>query len=122
MIKIYYPSYLFKLREPEKKKEEIWDELRKQWVRLTPEEWVRQNFIQYLVQVKKYPASYIAVERKMKLGEVNKRFDLLVFDSAARPWMMILRAWRAPVATGAGSKVAVPFIAAKAEGTSPADL
>ena len=39
MIKIYYPTYPFKLRDPEKNKEEIWDELRKQWVRLTPEEW-----------------------------------------------------------------------------------
>jgi hypothetical protein len=62
--------------------------LRKQWVRLTPEEWVRQNFIQYLLQVKNYPASYMAVERKMRLGELNKRFDLLVFNKAAQPWML----------------------------------
>ena len=89
MIKIYYPSHPFKIREPERKKEEIWDELRKLWVRLTPEEWVRQNFIQYLLQVKKYPASYIAVERKMKLGDLDKRFDLLVFDNSARPWMLV---------------------------------
>lgn len=89
MIKIYYPSYPFKIREPEKNKEEIWDELRKLWVRLTPEEWVRQNFIQYLLVVKNYPATYIAVERRMKLGELNKRFDLLVFDNAATPWMLV---------------------------------
>jgi hypothetical protein len=89
MIKIYYPSYPFKIREPEKDKEEIWDELRKQWVRLTPEEWVRQNFIQYLLVVKNYPASYIAVERKLRLGELTKRFDLLVFDKAALPWMLV---------------------------------
>jgi hypothetical protein len=89
MIKIYYPSYPFKIREPEKDKEEIWDELRKQWVRLTPEEWVRQNFIQYLLVVKNYPATYIAVERKMRLGELVKRFDLLVFDNAAQPWMLV---------------------------------
>ena len=89
MIKIYYPSYPFKIREPEKNKEEILDELRKQWVRLTPEEWVRQNFVQYLLTVKNYPGAYIAVERKMRLGELNKRFDLLVFDKAAQPWMLI---------------------------------
>lgn len=89
MIKIYYPSYPFKIREPEKKKEEIWDELRKQWVRLTPEEWVRQNFIQYLLVVKNYPAAYIAVERKLRLGELTKRFDLLVFDSGAQAWMLV---------------------------------
>ncbi|HMH22051.1 MAG TPA: type I restriction enzyme HsdR N-terminal domain-containing protein [Puia sp.] len=89
MIKIYYPPYPFKIREPERKKEEIWDELRKLWVRLTPEEWVRQNFIQYLLQVKNYPASYISVEKRMKLGELNKRFDLLVFDAGAHPWMLV---------------------------------
>ncbi len=89
MIKIYYPRYPFKIKEEEIGKEFIFDELRKLWVRLTEEEWVRQNFIQYLLQVKRYPASYIAVERKMKLGEVNKRFDLLVFNKAAKPWMMI---------------------------------
>ncbi len=89
MIKIYYPAFPYKIKEEEVGKEFIFDELRRQWVSLTDEEWVRQNFIQYLLQVKKYPASYIAVERKMKLGEMNKRFDLLVFDKAARPWLMI---------------------------------
>ena len=89
MIKLYYPPYQYKIKEEEGGKEYIFDGLRKQWVRLTPEEWVRQNFIQYLLQVKNYQAAYIAVERKMKLGEVNKRFDLLVFDKAAKPWMMI---------------------------------
>jgi hypothetical protein len=89
MIKIYYPPHPFKIREPERKKEEIWDDLRKLWVRLTPEEWVRQNFIQYLLQVKQYPASYMAVERKMKLGELDKRFDLLIFDESAQPWMLV---------------------------------
>jgi hypothetical protein len=89
MIKIYYPQYTFKIKEETTGKEFIFDELRKLWVRLTPEEWVRQNFVQYLIQVKKYPSSYIALERRIKLGELNKRFDLLVFNSAAKPWMMI---------------------------------
>jgi hypothetical protein len=89
MIRIYYPQHPFKIKEEEAGLEYIFDELRRQWVRLTPEEWVRQNFAQYLVQVKHYPPSYIAVERRIKLGELNKRFDLLVFNSAAKPWMMI---------------------------------
>ena len=83
MIKIYYPHYAFKIKEEEPGKEFIFDDQRKQWVRLTEEEWVRQNFTQYLLQVKKYPSSYIAVEKKMKLGEMNKRFDILVYDKAA---------------------------------------
>jgi hypothetical protein len=89
MIRIYYPQHPFKIKEEGAGLEYIFDELRRQWVRLTPEEWVRQNFAQYLVQVKRYPPSYIAVERRMKLGALNKRFDLLVFNSGAKPWMMI---------------------------------
>ena len=68
----------FKIKEEETGKEFIFDELQKTMGRLTAEEWVRQNFVQYLLQVKKYPPSYIAVEKKMKLGEMNKRFDMLV--------------------------------------------
>jgi hypothetical protein len=86
---IHYPHHPYKIKEDEERREFIFDELRKLWVRLTSEEWVRQNFAQYLVQVMKYPASYVAIEREMKLGERKKRFDLLVFNKAAQPWMMI---------------------------------
>lgn len=88
MIKIEYPSHQFKIKG-EKGKELIFDSLRKVWVRLTPEEWVRQNFLQYIVQVKHYPPSLIAVEKEMLLGELKKRFDILVYDANHRPWMMI---------------------------------
>src|ERR1700742_5056419 len=89
MIKIYYPPHPFKIREPERKKEEIWDDLRKVWVRLTPEEWVRQNFIQYLLQIKQYPVSLIAIEKEIKLGELKKRFDVLVYNAQHQPWLMV---------------------------------
>jgi hypothetical protein len=89
MIFIKYPQHQYKIREPEWKKEEIWDDTRRQWVSLTPEEWVRQNFIQFLIQQLHYPASYIAVERKIQIGEVKKRFDILVYNSGAKPWMMV---------------------------------
>ena len=56
---------------------------------LTQEEWVRQNFVQYLVQVKQYPASLVAVEKELVLGELKKRFDILVYDGDHQPWMMI---------------------------------
>ncbi|MCK9404196.1 MAG: type I restriction enzyme HsdR N-terminal domain-containing protein [Chitinophagaceae bacterium] len=87
MIKIDYPAHDFRVKE-ENGKEWIFDEIRKQWVRLTPEEWVRQNMLQYLVQVKKYPASLIAIEKEITLGELKKRFDILVYK-ASKPWMMI---------------------------------
>nr|WP_315816896.1 type I restriction enzyme HsdR N-terminal domain-containing protein [Paraflavitalea speifideiaquila] len=71
MIRIEYPPFPFRIRE-EEGKEFIFDELRRQWVRLTPEEWVRQNFLQYLVQTMRYPASLIAIERELKLGSLKK--------------------------------------------------
>ncbi|MEP7277293.1 MAG: type I restriction enzyme HsdR N-terminal domain-containing protein [Bacteroidota bacterium] len=89
MIFINYPPHQYKIREPEWKKEEIWDDVRRLWVSLTPEEWVRQNFVQYLIQLCKYPAPYIALEKKIQLGDVKKRFDILVYNKAAKPWLMV---------------------------------
>lgn len=88
MIKIEYPPYQPKIKE-EDGKEFIFDEVRKRWVVLTPEEWVRQNFLQYLIHIKKYPASLIAVEKEIKLGELKKRFDIVVYDRDSKPWMAI---------------------------------
>lgn len=87
MIKISYPSYPFKI-ETREDKEYIFDPLRKKWVRLTPEEWVRQNFIQYLLQVMHYPAALIAIEKEIQMGELKKRFDILVYKND-HPWLLI---------------------------------
>jgi len=83
-----YPSYSYKIKE-EEGRELIFDPSRKLWVRLTPEEWVRQNIIQYLLQAMHYPASLIAIEKELQLGELKKRFDILVYDKNHLPWMMI---------------------------------
>ena len=88
MIKIEYPPYQPKIKK-EADKEFIFDEFRKRWVILTPEEWVRQNFLQYLIQVKKYPASLIAVEKEIIVADTKKRFDIVVYDKNSRPWMII---------------------------------
>jgi hypothetical protein len=87
MIKIEFPAHAFKMKK-ENGKEMIFDECRKQWFLLTPEEWVRQNFLQYLMQVKGYPSSLIAVEREIVLGELKKRCDIIVFKDA-KPWMIV---------------------------------
>ena len=88
MIKIKYQAYQPKIKK-EDTREFIFDEVRKRWVVLTPEEWVRQNFLQYIITVKKYPASLIAVEKEVKLGDLRKRFDIVVYDKNSRPWMII---------------------------------
>ncbi len=81
MITINYPKFNFKIKE-EKSKELIFDEVRKLWVRLTPEEWVRQNFLQYLIQQKHYPASLIAVEKEIFIADVKKRCDIIIYKNS----------------------------------------
>jgi hypothetical protein len=87
MIKIDYPVPAFKIKT-ESQQEFIFDTNRKKWVLLTPEEWVRQNFLQYLIQTKKYPASLISVEREINVGELKKRYDVLIYKND-KPWMII---------------------------------
>jgi len=88
MIKIDYPPYQPKIKK-ELDKEFIFDEVRKQWTILSPEEWIRQNFLQYLIQIKKYPSSLISVEKELKLGELKKRTDAIVYNKNSEPWLMI---------------------------------
>jgi hypothetical protein len=88
MIKIDFPAPSFRIQTKDDY-ELIFDELRKQWVKLTPEEWVRQNFVQYIIQTKKYPATLIGIEKELKLGELKKRFDLLVYTQQHQPWMLV---------------------------------
>lgn len=87
MLAIQFPAYNFSIRQQEGK-EFIFDAIRKKWLRLTPEEWVRQNIIQYLLQVKHYPASLLAIEKEIQLGELKKRCDIVVYKNA-EPWMII---------------------------------
>ena len=87
MIKINYPTFKFKIKG-EVDKELIFDEVRKRWVRLTPEEWVRQNMIQFLIQELHYPSSLLSIEKELKLGELRKRCDIIVYKGI-KPWMII---------------------------------
>lgn len=88
MIKINYPPYQPKIKTTAGK-EFIFDNVRKRWVIFTPEEWVRQNFLQYLIVIKKYPAALIAVEKVIELGDTKKRFDIVLYDDNHHPWMIV---------------------------------
>ena len=87
MIKIEFPKLQVKVRQ-QAAVNEVFDIIRKKWLRLSPEEWVRQNMIHYLL-LKKYPASLIAVEKEIKLGELTKRCDVVVYSRKALPFMII---------------------------------
>ena len=70
-------------------KEQIYCEWRHRWVRLTPEEWVRQQLLHRLVEQLDFPASRIAVEQAITVGEVHKRCDAVVYDQAMQPLVLI---------------------------------
>ncbi|MBN2519713.1 MAG: type I restriction enzyme HsdR N-terminal domain-containing protein [Bacteroidales bacterium] len=88
MIKLNLPEYHFKIKEVEGKKY-IFDQNRKKYVALTPEEWVRQNFIQYLVNEKKYPLSLIGIEYPLKVHKLDRRGDIVVFNNQGKPGLIV---------------------------------
>ena len=67
----------------------IFDEIRKKFVVLTPEEWVRQHVVQYLLVEKKYPKSLINVEKLVKVNGLNKRYDIVVFQPNGEIFLLI---------------------------------
>ncbi|WP_300598680.1 type I restriction enzyme HsdR N-terminal domain-containing protein [Niabella sp.] len=88
MIRIQYPEPEFKI-ETRNGQPHIFDALRKKWLVLQDEEWIRQNFIHYLLRSMRYPQTLIALEKEIRLGTLKKRFDILVYDPEHRPWMLI---------------------------------
>ncbi|MCD4695760.1 MAG: type I restriction enzyme HsdR N-terminal domain-containing protein [Bacteroidales bacterium] len=88
MQKLNLPEYSFRLREQENKKQ-IFDRWRKKYVVLTPEEWVRQNFIMFLVEKKKFPGSLITVEKGLQVGGRVKRTDVVVYNRQAKPLLIV---------------------------------
>lgn len=81
------PTYEFRIRT-ENSKAYIFDTVRKRFMLLTPEEWVRQNFIRFLAEEKRYPQSLMAVEKQIKLNEKLFRFDLLIYNKKGEPLLM----------------------------------
>lgn len=67
----------------------IFDPVRRVWVALTPEEWVRQHVLNYLVQDVGCPLSLVAVERKLLVNKLTKRADLVVHDRSGRPVLLV---------------------------------
>ncbi len=88
MIAVQYPEPEFKMKKDGDKRF-IFCIIRKQWFLLTEEEWVRQNFVQYLITVLNYPTTLIALEKELRLNELKKRFDILVYDTDHKPLMLV---------------------------------
>jgi ribosomal protein L23 len=74
-----FPKYTFRVKNSENKTL-IFDEIRKKFVVLQPEEWVRQHCVNYLIHEKKYPKSLINVEKELIINGLKKRYDIVVFN------------------------------------------
>ena len=88
MQPLNFPSYSFRFKNSENKVA-IFDVIRKKFIQLTPEEWVRQHTIQYLLQEKNYPKSYINVEKLIKINDLHKRYDIVVFQPNGTIFLLV---------------------------------
>jgi len=88
MEKLNLPSYNFNIKF-EGQRKLIFDSIRKKFVVLTPEEWVRQNFISYLAEVKNYPKGLIAVEKKVDVNRMPQRSDIVLYNNKAIPLIIV---------------------------------
>lgn len=88
MQALHFPEYQFRFKSNENKTY-IFDILRKKYVVLSPEEWVRQHVVCYLLEEKKYPKSMIAVEKQFTINRLKKRFDILVYNSQGNPLLIV---------------------------------
>ena len=88
MTNLNLPKYTFRIKNKENKLY-IFDKIRKKDLVLTEEEWVRQNFVSYLHEDKKYPLSLIAVEKQCRVNDLIKRTDILVFNKTGSPHIIV---------------------------------
>lgn len=83
-----FPNYDFRFKK-NGDKISVFDELRKKWLVCTPEEWVRQNLVKYLINELNYPASLIALEKGLSIAGREYRFDALVYNREFKPLLII---------------------------------
>ena len=88
MERLNLPTYNFKLKNSQNKTL-IFDKLRKKYVVLTPEEWVRQHFVHFLIDKKNYPETLIAIEKQLTINNLKKRTDILIFNTNGNPEIII---------------------------------
>ncbi len=87
MTKVEFAEYAFRFKEKGGIRQ-IFDPVRKKYVALTPEEWVRQHVLNYLLE-KKYSSSLIAVEREIDVNDTRRRFDIVIYDRDTKPLIIV---------------------------------
>ena len=96
MYSLSLPPYEIKIKEKDNKRV-IFDDLRRKYVTLTPEEWVRQHFVHFLIEHKHYPSGLLANEIEIKIGEKRLRCDTVLYDRMLNPRMIM--EYKAPAIT-----------------------
>lgn len=87
-MQLNLPVYAFRTTQKEGRTF-IFDAHRRRWVKLTPEEWVRQHLVRYLIEEKHFPASLIAIERSLRFNQQDFRADVVVFSTAGKPILIV---------------------------------
>ncbi len=88
MKNLNFPSYNFRIKNSENNTY-IFDVIRKKFVVLQPEEWVRQNCIQFLINEKNFPVNLINVEKVVKINGLNKRYDIIAYNSDGSIFLIV---------------------------------
>lgn len=88
MSQLNLPEYNFRIKK-QNGKLFIFDTQRKRFVTLTPEEWVRQHFIRFLIEEKGYPAALLAIEKQLVINGMKKRCDAILYDRFGHPQVII---------------------------------
>lgn len=88
MQKLQFPTYQFRFKNSENKVS-IFDEIRKKFIILTPEEWVRQHVVRFLLEEKQFPKSLINVEKVLKVNGLRKRYDAVVYNSDGSIYILV---------------------------------
>jgi type I site-specific restriction endonuclease len=88
MQALNFPQFEFRIRQTDEK-QQIFDVVRKRFVALTPEEWVRQHVLHHLAGEKSVPLALIGVEVKLKLNSLEKRADIVVYARTGKPLMLV---------------------------------
>ena len=83
-----FEPHLLKVKQ-EQEQLFVWDIIRKKWIQLNAEEEVRQLLLHFLLQHCAIPKGLVAIEKQIKVGSLNKRFDIIIYDSSQQPWMLI---------------------------------
>ena len=107
MWQLNLPEYTFRIKK-QNDKLFIFDSQRKRYVALTPEEWVRQHFVRFLIEKKGYPATRLAIEKQLTLNGMKKRCDVILYNEYAQPILIIeLKAPNTPISQATFDQVAV---------------